>query len=1358
MARSRALALLLLLLPLQVTRAVAAQPIVLSGAISDRDGQPIPGARAQAFAVESEYLAARRWLDGKAEAPPLFEVATDADGRFRIAVADPGFLRVRARAPGYVAQELPCVEPYVDDAELHPARLERAAEVTLRVEDANGRPVVGAWVGVAPALRSRFGDNPWLNAPRRARTAEDGTARLPRGTGETPLWLAIAPNRSEVAAPGRGDVTLRLVAEPARRLRVRDPSGQPVAQAVVRAGRGLWPLALSGRDGTVSVSAGLVSVEVLAPSGLRRDRSLPAPAEGSAIEVVLPAVGALEGRVLERAGGAAVAGALVWDSRRPEAATRSRPDGGYLVAGLEPGTSLLRAVARGYLAAATPANLRRPEAVERGPAIALHAARLLRGVVVDHDGRAVRGAETIAQPDFDRAPRELTMGGLAVPERRATSDGAGRFALPTLVRGFPYRLRTRFAGFAPAKTDVAGMPGNEGELRIVLSRGVGAFGTAVDRDRRPVAGARAELREAPAQQPRFNPAEEEAQAEIAIADTTGRFSFLHLAPGRYTLAVRASGHAPAEVPGMEIVSDTQRQDLGTIVLVGEATVEGVVVDGAGRPIGGAAIAVGEADPTRRVEALVERSETPATESSADGWFRVGGLRPREAVDLVVTAAGFAEQRVAGVVPMTAQDGAGAQRLRVTLHPASRITGRVVDQERHPLVGIAVGYSIERRSADLALHVGGSEAVVTDEDGRFELLELPEGIVHVMAIAEGYRLGELEVPIAPGKDALGLELVLLPGAAVSGRVLDAGGKPVSDAMVGADGGSSGPFAISDAEGVYRLEGVALGKRRLNAYDRRSSRQTSKEVEVGSGDVVVDLVFAGGASVSGIVLDAGGEPVAEAAVRLGAAGRLATASTGIDGRFTVPDVRDGEHSLSVRKPGFASADLKVEVKDGAPVEGLEVRLERGATLVGELRGLRFSELPRARITAHRMSGFSDWFEASADFEGRFRLQGLAAGDWLVMAVVESVGRRAQSQVTIAPGEGEASVVLEFTAGLTLTGVVRRRGEPWGGADVVIQGKDVQSGGQVATTADGAFRFEGLEAGSYDLSIRGLRDVAHQRTVQLDGDREIAIDLVAASLAGRVLDASTGEPLAAAEVRLVTPGEDSRSPYGFGSTHTDSRGAFHFEDLAAGDWRLRAQVSGYALGERDVRIGEDGTSEPVEMALQPTEGLTVELTVDGSPLPGGQALFLDASGRVAWGGSFGADERGRARLDSVPAGHYTAWLMGPDAAPAVVEVAVPGPLLRVALPRGTRLTVRVPELAGDPRIARVTLVDAGGQPLRLPGWQSLRSEFDLRYGLGQVRGLTAGAWNLTVRAADDRIWQTTVVIAPGGGESEVSLEEKR
>jgi hypothetical protein len=181
--------------------------------------------------------------------------------------------------------------------------------------------------------------------------------------------------------------------------------------------------------------------------------------------------------------------------------------------------------------------------------------------------------------------------------------------------------------------------------------------------------------------------------------------------------------------------------------------------------------------------------------------------------------------------------------------------------------------------------------------------------------------------------------------------------------------------------------------------------------------------------------------------------------------------------------------------------------------------------------------------------------------------------------------------------------------------------------------------------------------RETIAVEEDREIAIELRSGALRGRVVNATTKEPIARAELRLWQPGVDpEQDMVGDSEARSDSRGVFFFEEVAGGDWRLRASGAGFAAQERDIQIAEDGTASEVELALQPTEGLVLDLTLDGLPMTSGWALILDAAGGAVWDGHIAGDENGRARLTSVPAGTVTVWVVGLDSAPAKFNAVVP------------------------------------------------------------------------------------------------------
>jgi carboxypeptidase family protein len=1349
---TRSFALALAVLSFSLTAAVSAQPIVVTGMVTDHDAKPIPGTRVTVYPYESPYAAARALFEGQ-EPSPLAQATADAAGRFRLTLREVDFYSVEVSAPGFLTlyREL---APLVSDLELEPAELEAATEVVVRVQNPDGSPREGAWVTATEASTSRG----W-KPRRRERTAADGTARLSRGSDETPRWLAAAPGFLEASAAARGAVTLRLLANGSRQLRVLDAQGRPAADVVAVAGDGSSPLSISGPTGTLEVPARCDKLRLIPSAGPGVDRRLPVlTTAAQPLLIQLPAGGSVEGRVVDLTTRRPIPDALVWSSRRPETRVRTRGDGSYLFSTLEPGPSGLRAAARGYVGgfggAATPAA----GEVGRGPTVALAPSRGLGGIVVDEQGRGVAGARLTAQTDRRRMGRDVMMLGLMGGRVRATSGAEGRFSFAALVAGQPYVLVAQAEGYAPAQFPVR-VPADSasaGEARIVLVKGLRASGLAVDAKRQPVAGASATLSSSPGQRDWMAMGMDSPDPKAAKSDASGRFTFTDLAPGRFDLEVEAPGRSPVDVPGIEIGGDTGA-DLGTVVLLAEAIVEGVVVEASGKPISGAAIGINGNSQGRGGYAFFDsHGEQRDTETSGDGWFRVGGLRPQRPVSLMVWAQGFSPQTVAGIVPREAP----APPTRVVLQPASRLGGRVLDRLQKPVPGAAVTGMLMREGFESMWRTRiGDEGLVTDEDGRFELRDVPEGMADIRVRANGFQNGTLQVPVSAGKDVLDLELVLQPGAVVAGRVLDAAGEPVVTANVGlGDGSRSVGGARVDGDGAYRLEGVPIERTTVTAFD--GGRKVSKAIEVARGENTLDLVFPAGASVSGLVLDGTGQPVADARLFLRGTNAVAAIMdnvvSGADGRFQFDGRRDGEYKLNASKQGLVSREVPVTVA-GAPVTGVEIRLERGAALVGQLEGLAFAELPRARVQAHSTQ-VAAMVEGSADFAGRFRLEGLGAGEWDVTAQITGAGRHAHAHVTVPPDEVEVPVVLRFERGLVLTGAVSRREMPVSGAEVALSGQGVGGGGSVVTDLDGRFKIEDLERGSYVLAVAMGGKPVYRDTIELEEDREVAVELRSGALRGRVVNAVNKEPIARAELRLWQPEVELLDDIpGDTEVRTDSRGLFFFEEVAGGDWRLRASGPGFAAQERDVRIAEDGSVSEIELVLQPTEGLMLDLTLDGQPLASGWALVLDAAGVAVWDGHFFGDESGRASFTSVPPGTVTVWVMGLESAPASLSAAVPGPPVKVALRRGGELDVRVPELYDDAATAKLVLVDGDGQRLVVPGGRVLTQEFDVYAGRTSVRHLHAGPWTLTARAADGRVWTGTTIIPPTGGETEVELRRE-
>ncbi len=1353
---------LLLLAATPLTAPLAAEPVEVHGRVLGPDRQPVAGAQVALRPLIREFDRATAELAGKLEARPVRESASDSDGTFTLQTPEPGMWRLSVSARGFVPLEHDLV-PLVEAESLVEARLARDAGLEVRVADVAGRPLDGAWVEAVSETAAFYRDG-WRTAARRGRADGQGVVRLPRASGEELEVRAFAPGLAEATAiVRRSQVALRLAAGPRRTLRVQSAAGAPSAGAIVLGGRGRWPLGRTGADGklsfalpdprsplAVAAADAAVVTQPWPPGGER---------ENEPAVLKLPPAHTLAGRVVDARTRRPVPDALVWSPAEPARPARAGGDGSYRLAGWS--AEAVSAQAARYLQQLGSAPR---SGGDVSLTFALEAAAHLAGTVADEGGAPVTGAEITVAVDLQRSPPHRRFGRAWPSAERSRSGPDGRFVLRGLAPELAYDLRVARSGYAALTRELDPLEQSPATpLRLVLRRGAGARVRVVDSRQNPIAGAAASLR----------PAEDDTSfsrffggepvvAHEATTDTAGVAVFGNLPAGRYDLEIEARGYGPSTVPGVRI-PESGASDLGTVNLEPGVAVEGRVVDGAGAPLGdvamwvldaAAAMDVGFADPEGEADAF----------SAADGHFRVADRRPGERLHVLAYRAGFAPGEAPGVRAPTERP------LRIVLHPRSSVSGRIVDEDEKPVAHAPVVWQLQRSGQDASWMAAG-ESVAADGDGRFLLRDVLPGSIALHVHAPGFQPAELDdLEIPPGKDVEGLEIVLHRGAAVAGRVLDSEGEPEVGALVEVApqrGAAAMQVFIanpSDGDGRYRLEGVEPGRRAIAATaDDGRSAVAELDVALG-GENTLDLRLEGGVEVAGTVVDSGGAPVSGATVTFIKPGTLRGfrhAGSGGDGAFLFKGMTDGDYTVTAGRPGYPRAQLEQPVKvQGAPISGLEIRLPAAGAITGELRGLEFRELAEVRVWGTNRSG-GGGASARQDHSGRYRLENAAPGDWVVRATVESSGRQAEGRVQLEPGQEEAVLDLDFGEGLTLAGHVLRRGEPVGGAWVLVEGLELASRGEAATDHDGAFRIEGLKAGSYVLRVtlggfRGASGAAHRQELRLEEDRDITVELAGGEIAGRVVDSAERTPLPGATLTLEPVERLGSYSYQDRRVATsDTRGGFRLTELAGGTFRMRVEREGYASAEREIGLAEGGREE-VEIELQATEGLTLRVAFAAGGQPAGvRVALLDTAGRSIGGGAFDAGPGGEVRVTTAPRGSWEALVVGESSAVARVPVVVPGPPVTVVLEPGATLEVSVPTLAASDQLARLTAVDGWGRIHQLPlGDGSLRQEAMLTYGKGRLRYLPAGSWRLVATDAAGQSYSATVQVVPGSI-LEVTLE---
>ncbi len=1359
MSRRTALCLALVCLTVFVTQ--AADGIPISGRVHDASGAPL--AEAEVLLHETPERAAT----GDAMPESIAIARTDAKGRFHLVAPRVGLFTVRVELPGYVAQHAR-IHPLLDAVVLPPLELAADEGLEVRVVSAAGEPAAGAFVHTRPPKGRRmiFASSraEWQTPSASAHTDETGRARLPLAAGSA-LWvgarhdeLGTFETQSVRGAALRAELSGGVPSE----VRVHAPGGGPVPGASVFSALTELPLGTTDASGRLRFVADpeiLEELVVRAPGGRRASGTLTLDESGETAEaqIELPELLALQGRLVDAETGRGIEGGLVWESGQKLGAATAR-GGAFEIPIAGKKSTSLECAALGYLPSESLRVVLGDGA--HAPTLALRPGAFVEGIVRDESGAPLGGAAMTLSPKLSPGMMRIEIGGGGgLPD--ALSDDEGRFRLGPIQTGKPLVLNTKAAGFAEDQRDLAPLApyATESGVEIVLEQGARIVGTVVDAEGHAIAGAQIESKKGLSGHGGMNlvlPGQG-GGGSTATSDGDGYFELLGLRSGTYDLTVTRRGFAKTRATGLRVEEGQERVQADPITLVPGTFVDGWVYDTDGMPIEGAEVRVSQGGPTMvfvMAGGAAAGDRGPQAVTGTDGYFRIDDLAPGEKVTVKVTRTGFGKVDRPGVeLPRD-------QALEIEMSPASAIRGTVLGPDEQPVPGAEVTLT-----RDVTQSFGGNTMMMrtqmsanADEAGEFVFEDQQPGKATVAAVATGLQeavRGDLDV--VKGEDLVDVVLTLPPGAVVVGQVMLADGRPAIGARVGPVSDSPDPILGGgvrvDGEGRYHLDGLVPGIVSIQALGEGGDRVV-RELEVREGYNTLDLHFEGGNPVSGWVRGPGGEALSGAYVRLAPLAKPwggPGTTTGRDGRFRFEGVRSGDYSVQASYEGLATPReaTRVTVAEGA-VDDVEIRLEEGAVLEGRVVGLSPKDYAKVRVMA-ASSSFQGGSSSGVDRDGAFRLEGLGPGRWEVRATVADSGRTAQTTVEIQPG-ASALAELRFGDGFTLSGRAHRDGQPLRDAVLNAIGRTVDDTGWARTDDEGRFAVEDLEPGVYRLDLQQWQTgLTHSQEVELSASREIEIEIPVASVAGRVVDALTREPIPGVRLGLSaarSDGGSSESFFGGLGATSDLDGRFRIANVTDGAWTLRGSKSGFAAITRELDVQGGRSVEGLELILDPTDGLILDIRLAGGGAPDQVRLaVLDGAGATLLSGSYATGENGRVRLSSVPAGSWTV-VAGTHGTGAVQQVvSAPGAAVPLLLPERCSLRVRVPALAASTSLGQVALRDAQGRPFRALGWTgTVQSAWRMGGGELVVEGLPPGRFTVEVRTAEGGHWQGEAAASPG------------
>jgi hypothetical protein len=822
---------------------------------------------------------------------------------------------------------------------------------------------------------------------------------------------------------------------------------------------------------------------------------------------------------------------------------------------------------------------------------------ILRGYVVDEAGT---GIPDVAIDAVEAAGADLfTVSFVAGGQEPQTRSGVGgAFELNELAVG-PYLLRLAHPEHPDLKVEgAADRPGQASTgLRLVMKRGYTIAGRVSGLG--PGQASELKVRAVPTTGVDLDLFGALGGARVAELGADGSFELRGLSEGKFRLnAIDATEEDSifAEARSAVTMAETGQRDVNIELRKPSGVTLRVLDATTGAPVTRYQVETGNF----RLQALENSQGMQWCEwPDGKGTFAdipsedlpIGG---RGGTRFVVSAVGYESLTLTGIEPVP---GSIVDLGDVRLTPVATITVRVVDDATGELVEGArvslreveeslpqgerrVSMGINPSSGESFVMPGqeGSSQGRTDEEGVAELPSLPGKLCSLGVKHRSYAEYRVEAVMLPEQGGLELEARLSKGGTVIVTVLGADGEPKQGVRVQHSGAE---------EDVTRVIGGGMGSRKSNSkgivkFAHLAEGLHHFEIQEGTDRMIVN---------SGSTLVMAGFPVGEKSAH---------------GRSV--EVREGsstEITLHARPEGIVSGRVT----------------EAGEPLVGA--SISFDEDSGSDESTHlRMLGFGGGPSARTDSQGRYSVDALKVGDYLMK--ISHPRRVMPASLEISVREGENQVDQDLPVAILEGRVTDPEGKPVAGITVKANRYSESESGEVQRTVvssiivgDGSGGAMSITTGDPESSdtltdVDGryvLRGVQHDVELYVEASssqyqrarsepvtcgenqtrRDVDIEVYEAGhVRVAALDAD-GAPMGMCLVELEFVGDADPMPAPARGFIADT-GETTVDSLRPGRWRVSARTIGMMgpTGGDEERI-----AAPVEVDIVATE--TAEVTLD-------------------------------------------------------------------------------------------------------------------------------------------------------------------
>ncbi len=513
------------------------------------------------------------------------------------------------------------------------------------------------------------------------------------------------------------------------------------------------------------------------------------------------------------------------------------------------------------------------------------------------------------------------------------------------------------------------------------------------------------------------------------------------------------------------------------------------------PIAGAEIHVSRLDSDARAQGEEPEVLDVVEFTKDDGTF---ALRVPAGQGYILRAVkgGYAEAKMIGLAVEVSE----TRPIRdMILHRGGRIFGTVTDSAGGPVAGATVVASVQKQ---LGLGLGGGlaklrgERATTDGSGYYELRNVPPGVRHLYAAAEGYAPAVVyDVTIDEGGEDREENFDLTRGLTITGHVYDLETNvPVEGAQVTATAtrpnDPSRANAVTDSTGFFELGGLSKYSFYVQARMKGYVPSHRSIVTGEMGPIEVFLTRNGG--VQGQVLDlVSGEPVPSFTLRFGPVeddsiqgiGRSVTFDDGT-GNFEIYDLNPESYIFEAHAEDYSYASTEpIPLAKGEWIQGLVIRLGHGGEVSGQViaavdgapvAGVLVEVRPDDTRPPFILQQINPNYVRSArsGSDGRFLVKGIGPGKHRV-DVSHDRFMNSKSAIFEIPEGGSTDLgSIEIQRGGAIEGYVTLGSAPVPFAQILI---DKVGGGyrnRTKTGDDGYYSIDKIPAGTYRVAIERVK----------------------------------------------------------------------------------------------------------------------------------------------------------------------------------------------------------------------------------------------------------------------------------------------